>query len=152
MLATRMRRPVTGVLLLTFGIWVGCAGGSKTLSRSQLEDPEPADSYLVTTRGGEQVTLISLYLEGDWLVGTARFTTTEEEGEGEDVTTSVTNVYEEVRIPWDQIASVEAMGVKKVDSGFFLAGAAIAVGVIAFLVLTGGGDDEPVTNGGKPVP
>ena len=98
------------------------------------------------------MTLISLHLEGNWLVGTARFTTTEEEGEGEDVTTSVTNVYEEIRIPWDQVASVEAMGVKKIDSGFLLVGAAILVGVVTFLVLSGGGDDEPETNGGKPVP
>ena len=152
MLARRMRRPVTVVLLMTFGIWVGCAGGGKTLSKSQLEDPEPADSYLVTTKDGEKVTLISLYLEGDWLVGTARFTTNVEEGEGEDVTTSVTNVYEEIRIPWDQVASVEAMGVKNVNSGFFLVAAGIAIGVVTFLVLTGGGDDEPETNGGKPVP
>ena len=143
---------MAAILLMTFGSGVGCAGGGKTLSKSQLEDPEPADSYLVTTKDGEKVTLISLYLEGDWLVGTARFTTTEEEGEGEDVTTSVTNVYEEIRIPWDQVASVEAMGVKKVDSGFLLVGAAILVGVVTFLVLSGGGDDEPETNGGRPVP
>lgn len=150
MLGKRTGRLVTVILLMTFG--VGCAGGGKTLSKNQLENPEPASSYLVTTKDGKKVTLISLHLEGDWLVGRARFTTTEVKGEGEDVTSSVTNVYEDFRMPWDQIASVEAMGVKKVSTGFLLGGVVIVVGVVTFLVLSGGGADQSDTNGGKPGP
>jgi len=153
MVGTWLRRPVAAILLVTFGLWTGCAGGGKTLSKSELEDPQPADFYEVTTKDGETVTFISLHVEGEWLIGTARFTTTEEEGAGEDATTSVANVYEEVRIPWEQVASVEAMGgQKKNDTGFLLAGAAIVVGVLAFVILVGGGDDPPEDDGGKPVP
>ena len=93
-----MKRPVAAILLLTFGVWAGCAGGGKTLGKSDLADPEPADFYEVTTRDGETVTFISLHVEGEWLIGTARFTTSEEKGSGEDVTTSVANVYETVSI------------------------------------------------------
>jgi len=143
MLGETMRRPVAVVLLLTFGVWAGCAGGGRTLSKQELEDPPAADSYVVTTTDGGTVTFISLHVDGDWLIGTARFTTTEEEGEGEDVTTSVANVYEEVRIPWAQVVSVEALGGKqKSDTGFLLAGAAIVVGVVVFVLLVGG---EPMS-------
>ena len=153
MLGKWMRRPIVGVLLVTFGVWTGCAGGGRTLTKKELENPEPADSYVVTTTSGEKVTFIALHVDGDWLIGTARFTTTEEEGEGEDVTTSVANVYEEVRIPWDQIASVEAMGGKeKTDTGFILIVGAIVVGVVAFVILVGVGADGPDDDGGKQPP
>ena len=148
-----IKRPVAAVLLLTFGLWAGCAGGGRTLNKTELEDPEPADFYEVTTSDGQVVTFISLHVEGDWLIGTARFTTTEEEGSGEDVTTSVANVYEEVRIPWEEVVSVVAVGAKnKNDTGFMLAAAAIVVGILAFVILTGGDDETPDDGGGKPLP
>jgi hypothetical protein len=149
MISRQVRRPVAFVLAICLTISTGGAGGRTALDRADLLDPDPAQSYLVTTKDGRELTFISLHLEGDWLVGTVRITTSEVEGEGEDARTSVTNRYEEMRLPWSEVAGVEADVGKKGGSGFLLAGGAIVVGVAAFLLLTGGSDDEPTDNGGK---
>ena len=149
MTSRQVRRPIALALAICLTVSSGCAGGRTVLDKEDLLDPDPAHSYMVTTNDGRELTFISLYLEGDWLVGTVRITTSEVEGEGEDARTSVTNRYEEIRLPWSEVAHVEAEGGKKGGSGFLLAGAAIVVGVAAFLLFTGGSDDEPTDNGGK---
>lgn len=148
MVSVRMRRLVSGMLILTVGVWAGCAGGGRMLDKEDLVDPEPADFYEVTTRTGEVLTFISLHVEGDLLKGRARFTSTEEEGSGEEATTSVSNVYEDLTLEWEEVVSVKAIGGRTSDSGFLLAGGALVVGVVAFLLLAGG-SDEPVEDNGK---
>lgn len=129
-------------------LFLSCAGGPALLQRKDLENPKPAESYRVTTTDGQVLFFISLHLEGDWLAGTTRLTSEETEGEGETQRTNITNRYQEVRIPWAEVRSVEALGLKRGGSSVFLAGGALILGVAAFLVLssTGGSD---TSDGGK---
>ena len=94
---------------------------------------------------------ISLHVEGEWLVGTARITKTETVGEGEDARTNITNRYEEMRIPWEEVDTVEA-DIPRKTSHLLLAAGGVALGIVAFLLFTGGSDSPPADNGGKPPP
>ena len=127
----------------------GCGGSGKRLDREALVDPPPARSYRVTTRDGRDWTFIALHLERNVLVGTVRITTAATEGEGEAARTNVTNRYEEVELPWDEVVAVEAEGTRKNDAGFLIAGATIVVGILAFLLLTSDGPGEPDPGDGK---
>jgi hypothetical protein len=133
-----------GMRLLALGLAAllalptGCAGGRHALDRGDLDDPVQARFYEVTTRDGQVLTFVSLHTEGDWLEGTVRIRSTETSGEGEALRTSVTNRYQEARIPWAEVQRVEAIGVQKKSPGFLLAASAVAVGVLAFLLLSSG--------------
>lgn len=146
-----MKRPIALGLALVLCSSNGCATGWKQLDREELADPEPASSYKVTTRNGRELTFVSLHVEGDWLVGTARFTSSEVEGEGEEARTNVTNRYEEMRLPWNEIETVEAEADRAKDTGVYLAAGALVVGVAAFLLLSGG-EDTPTDGNGKTPP
>jgi len=126
---------------------VGCSQ-RVALHKDELVDPEPADSYLVKTRDGQRLTFTSLHLEGEWLLGTARITTTETVGEGEDARTNVTNRYEEVQIAWDDVESVEADLKKKSTSNILLLAGGVAVGIVAVVLLSGGSSDPESGDGG----
>ena len=147
-----MKRPISLGLALLLCLSNGCAGGWKQLDREDLVDPDSANSYRVTTRDGRELTFVSLHIEGDWLVGTARFTSRETEGEGEDARTNITNRYEEMRVPWDEVESVEAEDGKEKGTGVFLAAGAIVVGIAAFLLISQGGEDSPSDGNGKGIP
>ena len=53
----------------------------------------------MSTRDGRKLDFIALHLEEDWLVGTVRHTSTQATGLERRVSESVTNRYEEVRVP-----------------------------------------------------
>jgi hypothetical protein len=142
------KRLLTLFLAATFVVPFGCAGGPKTLERKDLVHPEAARDYRVTLKDGRTMTLISLHLEGDWLMGTQRITESVSEGEGETARTNITNRYEEVKIPWSDVASVEADRGSNHDSSIFLAGAALVAGVAAFLLLSGNSSTAPSGGGG----
>ena len=136
------------VLVVALGAPSGCASGPKTLGRKDLVHPEPARAYHVSLTDGRTMTLISLHLEGEWLMGTQRITESTTEGTGEEARTNVTNRYEEVKIPWSEVAGVEADRGSNRDSSVFLAGAALLAGVAAFLLLSGNSNTAPTTGGG----
>jgi hypothetical protein len=87
-------------------------------------------------------------MEEENVVGTVRRTRTEVVGEGEAQRTNVTNRYEEVQVPWADVAMVEAVGKEGGSSGVLLIGGAIAIGAAVFLLLSGGGDTTPTSGGG----
>ena len=126
----------------------GCSGGWQSLDREELVEPEPAKSYLVTMKNGDQMTFISLHLEGEWLEGTRRITLAEAVGEGETGRRNVTNRYEETRLPWAEVAVVEAEAGPKSDHSLWLAVGAIAAGVATFIILTGDSVKAPPDDGG----
>jgi len=116
------------------------------LDREDLAEPPEADTYHVSTRDGRKLDFIALHLEDDWLVGTVRHTSTEATGAKEESRESVTNRYEEVRIPWADVTEVEAAKNNGGPSGLLLAGGAIVVGAVAFLLLSG--NSQPQNTGG----
>ena len=136
------------ILAVALGGPSGCASGPKALDRKDLVHPEPARAYHVALTDGRTMTLISLHLEGDWLMGTRRITESTTEGSGEAARTNVTNRYEEVKIPWSEVAGVEADRGSSRDSSVYLAGAALVAGVAAFLLLSGSSNPPPSTGGG----
>jgi len=77
-----------------------------------------------------------------------RQTSTESSGAGPESRTSVTNRYEEVRIPWADVTQVEADKGNGGPSGLLLAGGAIVAGAVAFLLLSGGNQTETTGGGG----
>lgn len=134
---------VAGALLLQ----TACAGGRAALDRDDLRDPPPARSYFVTLADGTEYTFVSLHVEGDNLLGTARFTEQATVGEGPEARSEVTNRYEEMRIPWGDVRSVEAEGGGRASGGWMFAALSVAVGVGAFLLLSQGSDDRPAGGG-----
>ena len=142
-----VQRPVAAILALAFMCSLGCAGTTK-LNREDLAEPPQADTYQVSTRDGRKLDFIALHLEDDWLVGTVRQTSTESSGAGPESRTSVTNRYEEVRIPWADVTQVEADKGNGGPSGLLLAGGAIVAGAVAFLLLSGGNQTETTGGGG----
>jgi len=147
------RRAVVWTALAALAVQAGCAGGTRTLTRDELADPEPASSYLVTTRSGETITFIALHLEGEVLRGTVRLTQENVVGEGEQARTTVTNRYEERSIPWAEVASVEAdRGEHRLQGAAWIAAGSVLVGAVLFLVLSQGGDEQPKDDGGKVPP
>jgi hypothetical protein len=140
-----IRRPVAAFLALAYICSLGCAGTTK-LDREDLAEPPQADTYHVSTRDGRNLDFIALHLEDDWLVGTVRHTSTEVTGESAARRTSVTNRYEEVRIPWADVTQVEAEKGDGGPSGLLLVGGAIVAGAVAFLLLSGG--TSTTTSGG----
>ena len=150
MQANRLRRATASLVVAALLASTGCGGGRQVLEREDLVNPAPAKTYLVTTKSGDQLTLISLHLEGDALVGTQRVTVIEQVGTGETGRENVTNRYEEVRLPWSEVARVEADRGKGADHSLVFAAGAIVVGVAAFLVLTSDSPETPEDdNGGK---
>jgi hypothetical protein len=147
-----VKRSIAAFLSVIMLVQTGCGGGMKTLEREDLRQPEPARSFRVTLVNGEVLTFISLVLEGEELVGTVRTTKSVLEGEGEEARTTVTNIYEERRIPWDQVATVEAEAEREEGQTWLLALGAIAAGVVVFLVLADSGEEPPEDGGGKPLP
>ena len=141
------RRPVAAVLILTLLCVSGCASTTK-LSKEDLAAPPDAETYRVSTRDGRNLDFIALHLEEDWLVGTVRHTSAQSMGEGDATRSSVTNRYEEVRVPWSDVVLVEADTGGGGPSGLLLAGGAIVAGAAAFLLLSQGSDDNPDTGGG----
>lgn len=142
-----LRRPVAALLITTL-LWVsGCAGTTK-LNKEDLAEPPDAETYRVSMRDGRNLDFIALHLEEEWLVGTVRQTATESSGEGDASRSSVTNRYEEVRVPWSDVMLVEADTGGGGPSGLLLAGGAIVAGAVAFLLLSQGSDDTPDTGGG----
>jgi len=125
------------ILVVALAAPAGCASGTQTLERKDLVHPEAARDYRVNLKDGRTMTLISLHVEGDWLLGTRRITETTTEGTGEAARTNITNRYEEVKLPWSDVASVEADRGSGRDSSVFLAGAALVAGVAAFILLSG---------------
>ena len=142
-----IRRPVATILALAYACSVGCAGTTK-LDREDLAEPPQAETYHVSTRDGRKLDFIALHLEDDWLVGTVRHTSTEATGVGAESRESVTNRYEEVRVPWVDVTQVEAEKGKGGPSGFLLAGGAIVAGAVAFLLLSGGSQTQNTGGGG----
>jgi hypothetical protein len=148
-----VKRLIAAILGAVLLVESGCAGGMKTLEREDLQNPKPARSYRVTLVSGEVLTFISLGLEGEYLAGTIRTTKETVTGEGDQARSTVTNVYEERRIPWAEVATVEADQDKQEGQTWLLALGAVAVGVVAFLILADSGEDPPVDDGGgKPLP
>ena len=143
-----VRRGISAVLAAALLGTAACAGGPTRLDREDLLDPPAANAYVVTTNAGQRLTFISLHLENDDLLGTVRRTSTQTVGEGETQRENVTNRYEELRIPWAEVASVEAEGGKSGPSGVLLAGGAIVLGAAAFLLLTGGSTETADGGGG----
>ncbi|NNF08429.1 MAG: hypothetical protein HKN21_16835 [Candidatus Eisenbacteria bacterium] len=146
-----MRRQLWVGILSCFFIpfLLGCSG-TRRLDRSDLVHPEPADTYLVTTQDGQTFTFIALHLEGDELIGTVRETVTNTVGEGETARTEISNRYDEKRVPWPEVALVEAEGGPKSSSGgVWLIAASVAAGIGAFLILGSTGDDNSGGSGGK---
>jgi hypothetical protein len=141
-----IRRTAGGLLPIV--LVTGCAGGWTRLDEESLAAPEPARSYRVATRDGRTLTFIDLHLEGDFLVGTRRETVEERVGEGDAARTSVTNRYEEVRLPWSEVKTVEAERERRSASSYLLAAGALGVGVAAFLLLSGNGETDPDGGGG----
>ena len=142
-----IRRPVATILALAYVCSMGCAGTTK-LDREDLAEPPQADTYHVATRDGRKLDFIALHMEDDWLVGTVRHTSTEATGVGADSRQSVTNRYEEVRVPWADVTQVEADKGKGGPSGLLLAGGAIVAGAVAFLLLSGGSQTQTGGGGG----
>lgn len=140
------RRPVAAVLV-TLLCASGCASTTK-LDKEDLAAPPEAETYRVSMRDGRNLDFIALHLEEDWLVGTVRHTSAESTGEGDAARSSITNRYEEVRVPWSDVVLVEADTGKGGPSGLLLAGGAIVAGAAAFLLLSQGSDDNPDTGGG----
>jgi hypothetical protein len=145
-----IRRPVATILALAYACSMGCAGTTK-LDREDLAEPPQAETYHVSTRDGRKLEFIALHLEDDWLVGTVRHTSTEAMGAGAESRESVTNRYEEVRVPWGDVTQVEADKANGGPSGLLLAGGAIVVGAVAFLLLSGTAKNEDTggSGGGK---
>jgi hypothetical protein len=142
------RRLTAVILAWVLLVTAGCAGGPTRLDREDLLDPPAAKTYRVTTRDGRTLAFIALHMEEDSLVGTVRRTASETVGEGETQRTNVTNRYEEARLPWADVALVEAVGTKGGPSGILLVGGAIALGAAVFLLLNGGSDPPPDGGGG----
>jgi hypothetical protein len=142
-----IKRPVAAILALVYISTIGCAGTTK-LNRDDLAEPPQADTYHVSTRDGRKLDFIALHLEDDWLVGTVRHTDTEANGEGAESRTSVTNRYEEVRIPYADVTEVTADKGDGGPSGLLLAGGAIVAGAVAFLLLSGGSQTQTTSGGG----
>jgi hypothetical protein len=142
-----IRRSVAAILALAYLCSLGCAGTTK-LDREDLAEPPQAETYHVSTRDGRNLDFIALHMEDDWLVGTVRQTSTESSGDGTDSRTSVTNRYEEVRIPWTDVTQVEADKGNGGPSGLLLAGGAIVAGAVAFLLLSGGSQTQTTGGGG----
>ncbi|HET9234596.1 MAG TPA: hypothetical protein VFP10_10685 [Candidatus Eisenbacteria bacterium] len=142
-----VRRPVAALLVFTLLCACGCAGTTK-LDREDLAAPPEAETYRVSMRDGRNLDFIALHMEEDWLVGTVRHTSAESTGEGDASRSSVTNRYEEVRVPWSDVTLVEADTGRGGPSGLLLAGGAIVAGAVAFLLLSQSGDDNPDTGGG----
>ena len=147
-------RVVAGLAILALGFQTGCSGGTRSLTREDLVEPEPARSYRVTTVSGEEYTFVALHLEGDVLRGTIRITSQSVTGEGEQARTTVSNRYEEKSIPWAEVAAVEAdRGESKLQGAALFAAGSVVVGAVLFLVLSQG--DEKTTDdggGGKTPP
>ncbi len=143
-----VRKLTAWAVLGLFTLQTGCAGGAKTLERKDLVDPKPAEEYRVTTVDGRTLTFISLHLEGESLEGTVRYTTRETEGTGDAARTNVTNRYEEVNLPWSQVATVEAEQGRSSDNSVFFAAGALIAGVATFLLLTQGSTNPPTAGGG----
>jgi hypothetical protein len=147
MIDSRLRKWMAGGILVPFLAVQGCGGGWTTLDREELTSPEPAPSYRVTTRDDRVLTFIDLHLEGDTLVGTVRRTAEETVGEGDAARRVVSNRYDEVRLPWSDVATVEAQRSGKVASDYLLVAGAIGAGVIAFLLLSNTSDTAPHAGG-----
>jgi len=147
--ATRiLRQGMALALSVVLAAGSGCGAGTTALRAEDLADPPPAKSYLVTAKDGREWTFISLHMEGTQLVGTVRITETATEGEGEEARTVVSNRYEEMSIPWADVARVEAEGKRRKDPAFYLAAGAVVVGVVAFVLLTGNNDNTSTGGGG----
>ncbi len=129
-------RPMALLVALALLAQAGCAGGVRTLSKKDLDDPAPARSYRVFLRDGTSRTLISLHREGGWLLGTERITASESLGEGETARINVTNRYQDVKLDLADVERVEAEGSKGFDGSLFIAAGTIVIGVLAFLILT----------------
>ena len=142
-----VRRPIAAFMAFAFVCSFGCAGTTQ-LDRADLVDPPQADVYHVSTRDGHILDFIACHMEEDSLVGTVRHTETQMTGEGAAARTSVTNRYEEVKIPWSDVVRVEANTKHGGSAELLLAGGAIVVGAVAFLLLSGGTDTQPTTGGG----
>jgi hypothetical protein len=146
-----MRRWLSSILAAALLLQAGCAGRI-TLTEEELADPEPAKSYSVKMKDGREYTFISLHLEGGSLLGTARITTREEVGKGEEKRVNISNRYEEMKLPWGEVESVEAeLGKKKLPS-LLLAAVAVAAGVGLFVLLTNDSDSGTTDDGGKEPP
>jgi hypothetical protein len=144
---TMMRRGIVLALVALLVGQTGCAGGAQVVTREDLIRPKPAKSYTVTTVDGATHTFIALHVEGDWLEGTARTTTTQTVGTGEEAREAVSNRYEAMRIPWAEVLEVEADYGSDAKGGVLLAAASILAGVGAFLLLTS--EDPPDDGGGN---
>jgi len=141
------RRPVAVLLVFTVFWACGCAGTTK-LDREGLAEPPEAETYRVSMRDGRDLDFIALHLEDDWLVGTVRHTSAETTGVGDSSRSSVTNRYEEVRVPWAEVSQVEAETGRGGPPSLLLAGGAIVAGAVAFLLLSGGTETENSGGGG----
>ena len=141
------RRPIAAMLAFALLCVFGCAGTTQ-LDREDLADPPEAETYHVSTRDGHKLDFIALHMEEESLVGTVRHTATEVTGEGANQRTSVTNRYEEMRIPWSDVIRVDADTKHGGSSSLLLAGGAIVVGAAAFLLLSGNSGTQPTTGGG----
>lgn len=147
-----MKRGLSSLLAAMLLLQSGCAS-SITLTKDELADPPPAKSYDVRMKDGREFTFISLHREGDSLLGTARITTREEVGEGEDKRVNISNRYEEMQLPWADVEEVEAKLGKKKTSSILLAVAAAAAGAGLFLLLTNdSGSTSSGDNGKEPPP
>jgi hypothetical protein len=142
-----LHRGTAVALIASLLLAAGCGGGMRELEKDELVQPEEAKSFRVTTWDGQEYTFIALHLEGDVLMGTERVTTTKVIGEGEEARETVSNRYQERRIPWDEVEKVEAESGGSRKGGIWIAAVSVAVGVAAFLLLTSD-SAEPVTAGG----
>jgi hypothetical protein len=142
-----VRRPIALMLAFAVLFMFGCAGTTQ-LDREDLADPPQAETYHVSTRDGHKLDFIALHMEEDSLVGTVRHTSTEVTGEGAAQRTSVTNRYEEMRIPWSDVVRVDADTKHGGSASLLLAGGAIVAGAVAFLLLSGNSGTEPTGGGG----
>ena len=136
------RRHIALGVIPAFFLVAGCGSGMQTLEREDLLQPEPAASFRVTTRDGQEITFIALHLEGETLTGTERVTTTTMIGEGEDAREVVSNRYEERSIPWSEVERVEAEKTGMRRGGMWLVAGSVALGVAAFLIISQSGDEE----------
>jgi len=144
---------VAWTLILALAAQSGCGGGAHALTRDELTDPEPAESYVVTLVSGEVLTFIALHLEGDVLRGTERVTEETLVGEGDQARTTVSNRYQERSLPWGEVAKVEAdRGENRLEGGAWIAAGSILAGAVLFLILSQSSDEPPPDDGGKVPP
>jgi hypothetical protein len=146
-----MRRWLCPWLAAGLLVQSGCAG-KITLTEDELADPPPAKSYLVKLKDGREYTFISLHRESGNLVGTARITTRQEVGEGEEARVNVSNRYQEMTVPWSEVEEVEADTGRKKTSSVLLGAVVLAVGVGVFLLLTNDSDGGTTGDDGKEPP